>query len=105
MKRSLTLWINTPLIERLDSRARLDGRNRINLIEQALAEYLNVPLADRDLPAQPVELCPACQRALIDDNGRCQACRWHRDPRRSYKPAVRARVEASPKTTKPVEAA
>jgi HAMP domain-containing protein len=99
VKRSLSVWINAPLIERLNARARMDARKPSALIEQALAEFLNVPLASRDLPRQPVELCPSCQRGVLN-NDRCNECSWHRDPRRSYRPSVRARVQPNQKRPK-----
>ena len=96
MKRDLSLWINAALIERLDARARLDGRHRINLIEQALAEFLSVPLANRELPEQPVELCGNCQHAVLN-YGRCPECKWRRDPRAHHPKTVRAREEEARK--------
>ena len=96
MKRPATWRVHEGLLDRLALQARTSHRTPTSIVEQALAEYLSVPLASRDLPAQPVELCPHCHRGLITDTGRCLQCRWHRDPRRSHKP-VRARVQPDPK--------
>jgi hypothetical protein len=81
------------LIARLDERAAREGRNRKLLVEQALAEYLDVPLAHPDLPEQPVEMCPECERGIIHD-GRCLNCRWWRRPRAWKKNAPPVRTRA-----------
>lgn len=98
MKRSITWAVNDALLDRLRRERRTTGRREISIVEQALAEYLNVPLANRDLPEQPVEICPQCQRGVLH-YGRCAECRWRRDPRaslpeakRSHEAVVRARV-------------
>ena len=95
--------MNAGLLERLEDARRKEGRPKNALIEQALAEYLNVPLANRELPEQAVELCPACQQGVLND-GRCRGCRWRRDPRASLDEAkrsaraaaARARVQPGP---------
>lgn len=95
-KRHLKTWLNSGLLDRLNAERFSQGRTQNAIVEQALAEYLNVPLADRDLPEQPVELCAACERAVLN-NGRCRECGWHRDPRRARDVAARARVEPGSK--------
>ena len=76
-KQRITFRINTALIDRLNERRYREGRSQNALIEQALAEFLNVPLANRDLPEQPVEICANCQRGVLNE-GRCGDCGWHR---------------------------
>lgn len=72
--------LHAGLVQRLDQRAASEGRARKLLVEQALAEYLSVPLADVNLPEQNCELCPECERGLIHD-GRCLNCGWWKRPR------------------------
>jgi hypothetical protein len=98
-RRVASFWVNAALVDRLEEQSRKDGRARNSIVEQALAEYLNVPLADRDLPEQAVELCPNCLQGVLNE-GRCRECRWRRDPRASYRPAVRARVQPNAKYAK-----
>lgn len=99
-KRRISHMLHEGLNDRLNAERVKQDRTLVSIIEQALAEYLNVPLADRELPEQAVELCPRCERGVLN-NGRCAECRWRRDPRASLDEAkrsahaavVRARVQ------------
>ena len=93
-KRRVSWCVHSGLLERLEDARRKEDRPKNALIEQALAEYLNVPLANRELPEQPVEVCPACQRGVLN-YGRCRECRWRRDPRASLEEAKRSAREAA----------
>ena len=77
-KRKIAWRLNSALLDRLDERCRKENRRQISIIEQALAEYLNVPLANRELPEQPVEICGNCEKGVLDDRLRCADCGWHR---------------------------
>jgi len=79
------------LMARLDQRAAGEGRTRMQLVEQALAEFLDVPLAHPELPEQPVELCPECEAGIMHD-GKCGNCGWWRRPRPWKKNAPPVRV-------------
>lgn len=82
--------LHTGLLDRLERVAEEQGRAPRKVVEQALAEYLNVPLAYRDLPEAPVEMCPACERTVLDD-GVCRGCGWRRVPERPWRQRTRAR--------------
>jgi hypothetical protein len=98
-KRKIHWRVNDALLNRLEAKARTEDRHQIALIEQALAEYLNVPLANRELPEQPVEVCANCRQGVLHE-GRCAECRWRRDPRASHPRSVRARAHQAAKHSK-----
>lgn len=89
MKRHISLWLNVGLLDRLEQRRRSEGRRQMAIVEQALAEYLNVPLANRNLPEASVELCANCERGVLNE-GRCADCGWHRYTREEQR-ELRAR--------------
>ena len=72
--------LHAGLLDRLERVAEEQGRAPRKVVEHALAKYLAVPLANRELPEQPVEMCPACERGVLHD-GACRECGWHREPR------------------------
>jgi hypothetical protein len=72
--------LHAGLLDRLERIAEEQGRPPRKVVEHALANYLAVPLAHRDLPEQPCEMCPACERGVLR-NGACRECGWHREPR------------------------
>ena len=76
-KRKIAWRLNSDLLDRLEALSHKDNVRQIILIEQALAEFLNIPLADRRLPEQPLELCASCERGVMNE-GRCGNCGWHR---------------------------
>jgi hypothetical protein len=76
-KQKVAWRLNAALLDRLEQQAEKEGRRLTMIIEQALAEYLNVPLANRKLPEQAVELCAHCERGVLNE-GRCGNCGWHR---------------------------
>lgn len=76
-KRKIAWRLNGDLLDRLEALSRKDNVRQIILIEQALAEFLNIPLADRRLPQQTLELCAQCERGVMNE-GRCGHCGWHR---------------------------
>jgi len=89
--------IDNGLYLRLREQALTEGRSMTSIVEQALAEYLAIPLANPDLPEQPVELCPSCEKGVLWRR-RCSVCGWRRvDPRAklSYSRAVRDAFWAS----------
>ena len=53
MKTKIAWRLNTALLDRLDRVCQSENRRHISIIEQALAEYLNVPVANRALPPRP----------------------------------------------------
>ena len=73
-------WLHSGLLDRLERVAEEQGRAPRKVVEDALARHLAVPLANRELPEQPVEMCPACERGVLHD-GACRECNWHREPR------------------------
>jgi hypothetical protein len=87
-KQRVSWDLHPVLIEAVRLRAVEEGRSITSVVEQALAEHLHIPLANRDLPEQRVELCPACEKGVIWD-GRCAVCNWHREhqPWRERAPA------------------
>ena len=79
--KSRVSWsIHPGLLARLRDRAGYEQRSVISVLEEALAKHLAVPLANPALPEQPVELCPACERGVLN-HGRCPGCNWHRNPK------------------------
>lgn len=90
-KRPAHWHLHPGLYDRLVKYAEKEDRTLTAIVEQALAEYLAVPLANRDLPEQPVELCPKCERTLIRQ-GRCRHCGWRRHWRDTWRPPARARA-------------
>lgn len=103
MKTKIAWRINTALLARLNRACRTEHRRHISIIEQALAEYLNVPVANRDLPQQPVELCGNCERGVLNE-GRCGDCGWHRLTRQqqwAHDRQLRAHKKRQQKPTKP----
>jgi hypothetical protein len=101
VKARLGFEIHRGLRERLREYAEQTGRSQTSLIEQALAEFLNVPLANRELAKQAVEICPRCERGVMHDN-RCRLCNWRRiDPREQRGERARDPYrETNPKYTK-----
>jgi hypothetical protein len=79
MRAEVHWTIHPALLERLKARADADGRKVSAVVEQACAEYLAIPLANRDLPEQPCELCPNCKTGVLR-LGICPACNWRRNP-------------------------
>ena len=80
-------WTLHPqLIKRLQYQAdheltpRGKRRSISSIVEQALAEYLAIPLANPELPEQPLELCPQCEKGILRE-GACRLCNYHRYPR------------------------
>ena len=78
--RKVHWYLHAGLLDRLERVAEEQGRAPRRVVEDALAQYLYVPLANPELPEQPVELCPACERGILHDHA-CRECGWHRDPR------------------------
>lgn len=77
-------WTLHPeLVKRLQAQAQTEltprGKRRSisSIVEQALAEYLAVPLANPDLPEQPLELCPRCEQGILRE-GICRLCNYRR---------------------------
>lgn len=79
-KRPVRWTLHPRLFEQIKERAEREQRSINSLVEQALAEFMHVPLAFPELPEQPVELCPQCEQAVLHHR-RCNRCGWHRDPR------------------------
>jgi hypothetical protein len=75
VQRALTF--HPELWERVRRHALLNNRTNVSVVEQALAEHLAIPLADPDLPEQPVELCPRCEKGVLWQ-GKCPVCSWRR---------------------------
>lgn len=72
--------IHPGLLDALQARADAESRKQVSVLEEALAKHLAIPLAHPELPEMPVELCPACEKGVIN-RGRCAVCNWHRYPR------------------------
>ena len=83
-KRRITFKLNAALIDRLNEERHREGRSQNAIVEQALAEFLNVPLANRDLPERPVELCPRCEQGVLNE-GHCAGCNWRREERPGWR--------------------
>lgn len=72
--------LHAGLLDRLEQVAEEQGRAPRKVVEHALANYLAVPLAYRERPEQPCEMCPVCERGVLH-NGGCRECGWHREAR------------------------
>lgn len=64
------------LLKRAESRAILEDRTVVSVIEQALAEFLAIPVLDTKLPQGPVELCQRCERGVMWKD-KCPVCGGH----------------------------
>ena len=65
------------LAERVKEYADEQGRTTTSIVEQALAEFLAVPISVVGTPAGPLELCYICERGVLF-HGRCPHCTWKR---------------------------
>ena len=63
-------------------------RTMTAIIEQALAEYLAVPIANLEIEEAPLELCPACERGLLWGR-HCYECGWIRKRKDKRAPVKR----------------
>lgn len=78
-KRMTSFMMHPILSDRLRIEAAREGRSQAAILEQALAEYLNVAPAMRGIPARTLELCPNCRtRVLYGRRGQCPSCKWDR---------------------------
>lgn len=96
---SVNWTLHPELVKALQRRAQSErtpmGKRRSisSIVEQALAEYLAIPLANEQLPQAPLELCPTCEQGVLRD-GICRICNWRRnDPRPPHR---RPRPRATP---------
>lgn len=82
-KPSVNITPHPEITRLLQAEADAEHRSLTSLIEQCAAEHLMIPLAHPDLPEQPAELCPHCERGVIY-NDQCPVChKWIRGPARA----------------------
>lgn len=78
-RRMTAFYMHPQLADRLKDQAAIEQRSQGSIVEQALAEYLNVAPARYGIPQAILELCPRCMRGvLIGRHGQCSMCRWDR---------------------------
>jgi hypothetical protein len=76
-KRRHCVRLHPELSRRVEDIAVLEERTVTSVVEQVLAEYLYVPVADPTFPEAPVEICHECRRGVVW-LGRCPLCHWRR---------------------------